>query len=76
MTRQGGWAFKKYLDNHPEGITPYEAFLYLHITKLSTRIGEMVKDGYKVRKAMEYKILDDGTIVNYMRYWKAGAENA
>lgn len=65
-----------YLDRHPEGITPMEAFSKLYITKLSTRIGEMVMDGYKIRKVMEYKMSNDGTVVHYMRYWKAGAHNA
>ena len=59
-----------YLDRHPEGITPFEAFVCLHITKLSTRIGEMVRDGYPIRKIMEYKMTDDGTLVHYMRYWR------
>ena len=70
----------KYLCCHPEGITPYEAFLHLKITKLSTRIGEMIREGYEIRKSMEYKVTDDGSRERYMRYWKsgerAGAANA
>ena len=61
-----------YLDKHPEGITPYEAFVHLRITKLSTRIGEIIREGsYPIRKCMEYRIKDDGTTEHYMRYWKA-----
>ena len=63
-----------YLEKHPEGITPYEAFVHLKITKLATRIGEMIKDGYPIKKLMEYKIRDDGTTEHYMRYWRE--ENA
>lgn len=59
-----------YLERHPEGITPFEAFLHLKITKLATRIGEMIRDGYPIKKLMEYKIKDDGTMEHYMRYWR------
>lgn len=59
-----------YLDRHPEGITPFEAFVSLHITKLSTRIGEMERNGYPIHKVMEYKMTDDGKLVHYMRYWR------
>ena len=63
---------KRYLDKHPEGITPYEAFVYLKITKLSTRIGEIIREGnYPIKKLMEYKIMDDGSVEHYMRYWRA-----
>lgn len=66
-----------YLDNHPEGITPMDAFSKLHITKLSTRIGEMIKGGYKVEKRMEYKLDPDaGGIINYMRYIKVVEKDA
>ena len=60
-----------YLCKHPEGITPYEAFIHLRITKLSTRIGEMINAGYKIKKLMEYKMKDDGSTEHYMRYWRA-----
>lgn len=61
-----------YLCKHPEGITPYEAFVHLKITKLSTRVGELIRSGYKIKKVMEYKITDDGVTEHYMRYWRAG----
>lgn len=67
---------KRYLDVHPEGITPYEAFVYLRITKLSTRVGEIIRDGnYPIKKMMEYKMTDNG-LEHYMRYWKAGVVDA
>lgn len=65
-----------YLNHHPEGITPYEAFVHLKITKLATRIGEMIRDGFPIKKCMEYRIKDDGTMEHYMRYWKAGGKHA
>ena len=62
---------KDYLDHHPEGITPYEAFVHLRITKLSTRIGEIVREGgYPISKLMEFKMKDDGSVEHYMRYWR------
>ena len=68
---------KSYLENHPEGITPYEAFVHLKITKLSTRVGEIIREGnFPIKKCMEYRMRDDGTTEHYMRYWKAGAVDA
>ncbi len=67
----------RYLDIHPEGITPYEAFVHLRITKLSTRVGEIIRDGnYPIKKIMEYKLNEDGSLEHYMRYWKAGVVDA
>lgn len=60
----------EYLMKHDEGITPMDAFEKLNITKLSTRIGEMIKLGYKIRKCMESRINADGVVVRYMRYWR------
>ena len=63
---------KDYLDKHPEGITPYEAFINLRITKLATRVGEIIREGdYPIKKLMEYRIKEDGSVEHYMRYWKA-----
>ena len=36
-----------------KSISPYEAFAYLGITKLSTRIGELIKAGYSIDKRIE-----------------------
>ena len=62
---------ERYLDTHPEGLTMYEAFLELDITKLSTRISEMIRRGYKIQKTPEVKKNAKGKIVKrYMRYRK------
>lgn len=53
-------------------ITPMDAFRDLGITKLSTRIGEMIKAGEKYQKVMERSKNRYGEDVNYMRYSKAG----
>ena len=67
----------RYLDEHPEGIKPMDAFTKIRITKLATRIGEMIKDGYKVEKRMEYKIDPSaGGVINYMRYIKVVEKDA
>lgn len=61
-----------YLEDHPEGITMYEAFLELEITKLSTRVSEMLRRGYRIDKTPEVKRNKQGKIVKrYMRYRKA-----
>lgn len=60
-----------YLSEHPEGITPFEAFIFLHITKLSTRVGEMIVLGYKIIKTPETSVNEAGEKTHYMRYRKA-----
>ena len=57
-----------YLERHPEGITPFEAFIILHITKLSTRIGEMIVLGYPIEKTPETHVNEIGEKSRYMRY--------
>lgn len=57
-----------FLEDHPEGITPYEAFLVLRITKLSTRIGEMIVLGYPILKIPEVNVNENGEKTHYMRY--------
>lgn len=65
-------AIDAYMEDHPEGITMYEAFLELEITKLSTRVSEMLRRGYKIEKTPEVKRNKQGKIVKrYMRYRKA-----
>ena len=62
----------EYMATHPEGITMYEAFIELEITKLSTRISEMIRRGYKIEKTPEVKKNARGKVVKrYMRYRKA-----
>ena len=61
-----------YLEDHPEGITPMDAFMNLHITKLSTRVGEMIVLGYPIAKEPEAYVNANGDHSHYMRYKKAG----
>ena len=52
-------------------ITPFEAFADLGITKLASRISEMIRDGEKIEKIMESGVNRFGEPVNFMRYRKA-----
>lgn len=64
----------RYLTMHPEGLTTLECSDKLRITKLSTRIGEMIALGYKIDKVPEYKLDERGKVIKrYMRYRKAAA---
>ena len=49
-------------------ITPFEAFRDLGITKLSTRIGEMIRNGEPIAKTMVSDTNRYGEPVHYMRY--------
>lgn len=52
-------------------ITPLQAFQYLHITKLATRISEMTKSGeYTVKKTPVSITQRDGKRIRYMEYSK------
>lgn len=65
-------AIDAYMEDHPEGITMYEAFLELEITKLSTRVSEMLRRGYKIEKTPEVKKDAKGRVIKrYMRYRRA-----
>ena len=58
-----------YIKQHGS-ITPYEAFLYLKITKLSTRIGEIERKGTARFKRKMIRSKDSfGDETTYMRYW-------
>ncbi len=58
-----------YIKQHGS-ITPYEAFLYLKITKLSTRIGEIERKGMARFKREMIRSKDSfGDETAYMRYW-------
>lgn len=61
----------RYIDSRPSGITPMDAFIDLNITKLATRIGEMIRLGYKIEKIPESRVNALGETVRYMRYRKA-----
>lgn len=56
-------------------ITPMQAFMDLGITKLSTRVGEMIRWGVPIEKEMIKAKNRYGEPVSYMRYsW--GGNNA
>lgn len=60
----------KYMDDFTT-ITPMQAFFDLGITKLSTRIGEMIRDGEKIKKTKVNSINRYGEKVHFMMYEKA-----
>lgn len=61
----------RYLENNPEGITLFEAFLLLGCSKLSTRIGEIIASGkMKIEKIPEIRKFG-GKTKRFMRYRKA-----
>ena len=57
----------RYMKEHGS-ITSMEAFMDLGITKLTTRINEMIHDGLKVSKEIEEGKNRYGEKVRYMRY--------
>lgn len=59
-----------YLDQHGS-ITPAEAFTYLGITKLSTRIGEMIRRGVKISKKTVSAPNRWGRMCRYTQYRRA-----
>ncbi len=63
-------AILDYLEAHGS-ITPMEAFSDLGITKLSTRISEMIRRGYKFRKVPVEGKNRYGEPVRFMKYEKA-----
>lgn len=60
-------AIADYLEAHGS-ITPMEAFVDLGITKLATRISEMIRRGYKIRKIPSEGKNRYGETVRFMRY--------
>lgn len=52
-------------------ITPYDAFIDLGITKLSTRIGELKREGVKIEQRREKTENRFGEVCQYTRYWLA-----
>ena len=62
----------RYLEEHPEGITLFEAFLVLGVSKLSTRVGEIIREGWMtIDKTPEIKKYPNGKTKRFMRYRKA-----
>lgn len=62
----------KYLDEFGS-ISPMEAFMDLGITKLATRISEMIREGQKIQKEDETRLNRFGVKVTYKRYRKGAA---
>ena len=58
----------EYMRQH-NGITPMEAFGELSITKLATRIGELIEDGYNIRKVWVDDVNRYGEHIRYMKYY-------
>lgn len=63
----------RYIDSHIDGITPMDAFVHLNITKLATRVSEMIRMGYPIEKIPESRVNAAGETVRYTRYRKAAA---
>lgn len=61
----------KYLDDFGS-ISPMEAFADLGITKLATRVSEMIRNGAKISKKSESGVNRYGVKIHYTRYTKAG----
>ena len=50
-------------------LTTFEAFGELKITKLPTRVSELIReDGYNIQKTWETGRDEDGNITRYVRY--------
>lgn len=60
-----------FLEIHPEGLTTLEAAYKLRITKLPTRISEMIRDGYPISKTPEVVVNQFGVTERFVRYRKA-----
>jgi hypothetical protein len=61
---------RKYLDDFGS-ITPMQAFADLGITKLSTRVNEMIRNGEQINKRMINRKNRNGEPVRFMMYEKA-----
>lgn len=57
----------KYMDDFGS-ITPMDAFSDLGITKLATRVSELIRDGHEITKTPEHSKNRYGKPVRYMRY--------
>lgn len=58
-----------YLKTHSGGISPAEAFTELGITKLATRISEMIDQGIGIIKMWEESVDRYGDKTRYRRYY-------
>lgn len=57
----------KYIDEKGS-ITPFEAFTELGITKLATRVSELLRSGEKIQKKMVSGTNRFGEKIQYMEY--------
>ena len=57
----------KFMDDFGS-ISPFEAFTELGITKLATRVSELIRDGVKIQKKPESRRNRYGRKVTYVRY--------
>lgn len=60
----------RYIDDFGS-ITPMEAFQDLGITKLATRVSELIRDGERIEKIPEAGKNRYGDNTHYMRYRRA-----
>ena len=67
MKMTQGEAILEYLKSH-KTISPMEAFSELGITKLSTRVGELIREGHKIKKTPENGVNRYGESTRYMVY--------
>lgn len=56
-----------YIDRHGS-ITPMDAFLDLGITKLATRVSELIRDGVRIEKTQKSGKNRFGETVHFMEY--------
>ena len=56
-----------YIDNFGS-ISPMEAFRYLGISKLATRVSEIICMGTPIKKTVEHGVNRYGEKIHYMRY--------
>lgn len=56
-----------FLKSH-NGITSYEAFRYLNITRLAARISDLRRQGHEIYSQKEMSVNQDGKTVYYDRY--------
>ena len=57
----------KYMDDFGS-ITPMQAFIDLGITKLSTRVGEMIRNGVQIQKKTVHSRNRYGKHIHFTRY--------
>lgn len=63
-------AIMEYIEMHGS-ITPMQAFSDLGITKLATRVSELIQSGHRIKKVPMLAKNRYGETVRFMRYEKA-----